>query len=175
MWIFLLGDMMVFALLFGVYLDNHQRQLALFDRSQLRLDPTYGAVNTLLLLTASLFVARAVAVMRRGTPSAGTREIWCALTCGLGFGVVKSVEWGEKLSAGLHPSTNHFFMFYFVLTGLHFFHYVIGMGMLLFIRRLSRRSELSARQVVYLEGAACFWHMVDLLWLVLFPLLYLVR
>jgi nitric oxide reductase NorE protein len=173
MWVFLLGDMMVFALLFGIYLDNHQRQLALFDRSQLRLDPAYGAVNTLLLLTASLFVVKGVGVMRGGGEA--TLYVLAALSCGLGFGVVKSVEWGEKLSAGLHPSTNHFFMYYFVLTGLHFFHYLIGMGLLVFILRLSRRRELSVRQVVYLEGAACFWHMVDLLWLVLFPLLYLVR
>lgn len=88
---------------------------------------------------------------------------------------MKLLEWGDKLSAGITPATNDFFMFFFTLTGLHFLHLLIGMVVLGFLVRASRRPLPTPRQLAYVEGGACFWHMVDLLWIVLFPLLYLVR
>lgn len=174
-WVFLFGDMAVFTILFGVYLYYRGQQPATFDESQLRLNQTFGAVNTLVLLTSSLFVVTAVRAVRRHANVLATRLTYAAMACGVIFIVNKAIEYGEKISQGIVPATNQFFMYFYVMTGLHLGHVVIGLALLGFVARLARQPAPSARQLGYLEGAGCFWHMVDLLWVVIFPLLYLVK
>jgi len=177
--VFILGDMTVFAVFFATYLYYRGEQRSLFAESQRTLVQGYGVTNTLLLLTSSLCVALGMRAVRRrlaGAPTrAAPRLFGGALACGLGFSVLKFVEYGGKLAAGITPATNNFFMYYFILTGLHFFHLILGMGVLLYLIRAGRQATLSTRQFAFVEGGACFWHMVDLLWIVLFPLLYLVK
>ncbi|HZZ48050.1 MAG TPA: cytochrome c oxidase subunit 3 [Pseudonocardia sp.] len=105
------------------------------------------------------------------------------------FCVLKAFEWQRELAAGNTPSTNTFFMYYYVLTGLHLFHVVIGMTVLGYAIHTARTFgtddnfpvelrptlALENQNLVYIEGGACFWHMVDLIWIVLFPLLYLIK
>jgi nitric oxide reductase NorE protein len=174
-WVFILGDMTVFALLFGVFVYYRGKQPALFNHSQADLHRTFGAINTLLLLTSSLMVITAVrairAKMRRLAPAA----ISVALICGAGFLVNKVLEWSDLLSHGHKPGPNTFFMYFFVLTGIHAFHLIIGMGVLITLFVLSRKETLTKGQFAFVEGGACFWHMVDLLWIVLFALLYLMH
>ena len=172
-WVLILGDMTVFGLLFAVYLSYRADEAQLFRSSQEMLTVSYGLVNTLLLLTSSLFVVTAVRAVRDRVPGVAPPLFAGALVCGSGFALSKFLEYQDKLGAGLKPATNDFFMFYYVLTGIHFFHLILGMGVLVSLWAMSRRADLSDRQLGYLEGGACFWHMVDLLWIVLFPLLYL--
>jgi nitric oxide reductase NorE protein len=174
-WVFLFGDMTVFALLFGVYLYYRGAQPALFDASQMRLNQTFGVVNTLVLLTSSLCVVTAVRAVRRGAHLLARRLTYWAMACGVVFVINKAIEYGQKISNDLVPATNQFFMYFYVMTGLHLLHVVIGMALLWFIVKLTHRPSLREREQGYLEGAACFWHMVDLLWIVIFPLLYLVK
>jgi nitric oxide reductase NorE protein len=178
-WVFILGDMTVFAVFFATYLYYRGQQRELFEASQRELVQVYGVINTLLLLTSSLCVALGMRAVRRRLAGAATlaapRLFGGALACGLGFSVMKFVEYGGKLAAGITPATNNFFMYYFILTGLHFFHLILGMAVLLYLIRSARRPTLDARQFAFVEGGACFWHMVDLVWIVLFPLLYLVK
>jgi nitric oxide reductase NorE protein len=180
-WIFIFGDMTVFALLFGVYLSARAADPALFNASQEHLSQSWGAVNTLLLLTSSLFVVTAIRALRLGIPHIAPKLIAGAFACGVGFAIVKYFEWGHHLSDGFKPATNDFWMYYYVLTGLHFFHLLIGMVLLVFIYTQARKVAdapnqlIEPRRFAFVEGAGCFWHMVDLLWIVLFPLLYLVH
>lgn len=174
-WIFILGDMMVFALLFGVYLHYRAEDPDLFRASQQALDQTFGAVNTLLLLASSLFVVTAVRAIRHHTPKVAPWLFAAAFACGLGFIFNKYLEYSDKLSHGIKPVTNDFWMYFYVLTGLHLFHLLLGMAVLVFCFVQARRPALSARRFSFVEGGACFWHMVDLLWIVIFPLLYLAR
>ncbi|MEE6176093.1 cytochrome c oxidase subunit 3 [Mycobacterium sp. 050134] len=174
-WVLIFGDMTVFAILFGVYLYYRGAQPSVFAGSQLLLNRTFGAVNTLVLLTSSLLVVTAVRAVRRNAYELARRLIYGALACGGIFIVDKALEYGQKIAHGLVPASNQFFMYFYVMTGLHLFHVVIGMALLMFIARLTRRTALTARDLGYLESAACFWHMVDLLWIVIFPLLYLVK
>lgn len=174
-WVLIFGDMTVFALLFGVYLYYRSSQADVFNHSQLRLNQTFGAVNTLVLLTSSLLVVTAVRAVRSNAHALARRLIYGAMACGTTFVINKALEYGQKISHGLVPATNQFFMYFYGMTGLHLLHVMIGMGLLLFIARLTRRPALTARELGYLEGAACFWHMVDLLWIIIFPLLYLVK
>jgi nitric oxide reductase NorE protein len=171
-WIFILGDMTIFGLLFGVYLDGRAADPGLFERSQQVLNRNFGVINTLLLLTSSLLVVVGVRAVRAGAPAIASRVFAGAIVCGLGFTLTKYLEWGHHLRHGHTPATNDFWMYYYVLTGLHFMHLVIGMGLLTALMRHCRRAVQTGRFGL-IEGGACFWHMVDLLWIVLFPLLYL--
>ena len=87
---------------------------------------------------------------------------------------LKVVEYVSLAVAGHGPGANHFFLYYVILTGLHLFHVCLGLGALGFVLTQTRRSELSPTRTALVEGAACFWHLVDLLWIFLFALLYLV-
>jgi nitric oxide reductase NorE protein len=186
-WIFILGDMGIFAVLFGTFLVYRSKDVALFDSSQLHLNTTFGLINTVLLLASSMLVVLAVSAVRRGTPRPAPLLIAGAIGCGLGFSVLKVVEYVAKIHAGITPQTNTFYMFYFLLTGLHWFHLILGLAVLTYLffsARTSRRDYLvvsqsrrrhDARQLAWFEGGGCFWHMVDLLWIVLFPLIYLLN
>jgi nitric oxide reductase NorE protein len=174
-WIVILGDMAAFAILFGVFLHDRGQDPELFRSSQDALRPVYGVINTLILLTASLCVVTAIRAMRGEIAANATRLLGLAIASGLAFCVMKAVEYGEKLASGIVPTTNAFWMYYYASTGLHLFHVVLGLGALAFCYAQSRRDVRSDSQFRLVEGGACFWHMVDLLWIVLFPLLYLVR
>jgi len=174
-WIFILGDMCVFAVFFTVYLHSRGKESALFRTSQETLDRNLGALNTVLLLISSLFVVLAVRAFRSSQRRLAPPLFVAAFACGIGFSVVKGFEYHEKIAAGISPNTNAFYMYYFVLTGLHLFHLIVGLIVLSILFRFSRKPELTKSQYAFFEGGACFWHMVDLLWLVLFPLIFLVR
>lgn len=173
-WVFVLGDMAVFALFFGTILVMRGEQSAMFGHSQHALHPVLGTVNTLLLLTGSLLVARGLNGMRSGRTRA-SRLFAGGFLCALAFAAVKSWEYALLVGEGYTGGTNDFFMYYFVFTGIHLAHLVIGAVILLVLAVQSRRPRLHPRQIRAAECGACYWHMVDLLWLVLFPLLYLVR
>jgi nitric oxide reductase NorE protein len=174
-WIFILGDMTVFALLFGVFIDARSKDPILFNHSQAVLNQNYGAINTLLLLSSSMMVITGIRAIRHNIRGLAPAMFLGAIGCGLGFSFMKYLEWSEKFSHGIKPATNDFWMYYFILTGLHFFHLILGMVVLTYLFVQSRKPTLTVRQFAFVEGGACFWHMVDLLWIVLFPLLYLVK
>jgi nitric oxide reductase NorE protein len=176
-WVVVLGDMLVFALLFVVELVSRAHDPGAAAASQARLDPGLGAVNTLLLLVSSLLVVGAVRALR--TTGAARRLapplLVAAMGCGVAFSAIKIVEYSGEVASGATPMTNDFFLYYFLLTGFHWFHLLLGLGVLAVLTIAARRPSLSARGMGYVEGGACFWHMVDLLWIVLYPLLYLAR
>ena len=176
LWVLLFGDMLVFTVFFGVYLTKRGQHRELFAQSQDALNRNLGAINTLVLLTSSLLVVFAVHAQRsdRLRPLA-SRLMLGAFGVGSLFVVIKAIEYHEKVSAGITPGTDEFFMYYFVLTGLHLAHVVIGLIVLLALSRLARNPEPSKSHFAFVEGGGCFWHMVDLLWIIIFPLLFLVR
>jgi nitric oxide reductase NorE protein len=174
-WVFILGDMMMFALLFTVFIYYRSQDVGLFAESQLTLNQTFGAFNTLLLLSSSWFVALGINAARKGLGKISARHFASTLCCALAFVVVKVFEYGEKLRAGVNITTNDFYMYYFMLTGIHLIHVVIGLGVLTFLWHTARSAELNEKNINVLESGASFWHMVDILWIVLFALFYLLR
>ena len=174
-WVFILGDLAAFALLFGVWMYYRGKEPVLFADSQLEVHRSFGAINTLLLLTSSLFVITAVRAVRAQMRRVAQAAIGFALVCGVGFLLDKVLEWTDLVANGHGPTANNYFLYFFVLTGLHAFHVLIGMGILTALLRLSRKPSLSKGQFAFVEGGACFWHMVDLIWVVLFALLYLMH
>ena len=183
-WVFILGDMVIFGLFFIVFVYNRGLNSDVYLQSQATLNQNYGAINTLFLLASSWFVAMAVDDMRSKVVRLAPLFFTLAMLCGLGFGVVKVVEYREKISAGITLTTNDFYMYYYIFTGLHFLHVLIGMGVLVFLwfkaraavrRNVAKSTAVKENEMMLIESGASYWHMVDLLWIVLFPLLYLMK
>ena len=148
---------------------------ALYEKSRQALDPAIGLLNTLILLTSGWLMVQAVAAGRDGDRPRVLRFLALTVLVGCGFALTKVLEYATKIRAGISMLTNEFFMYYFILTGIHFLHFVIGIIVLVVCLMKARREPLDARFTVWFESAGSYWHMVDLLWIVLFPLLYLLR
>ena len=174
-WFFIVADMSLFAVFFLLFMTERYKAPALFESSRQQLDVLLGALNTLILLTSSWLVALAVHHARAGRRAAVMRFLGLGMTVGAGFAVTKVYEYWHKIEAGITLLSNDFFMFYYALTGLHFLHFLIGMVVLAVCVAKTRRDALDGRYLVWIESSGCYWHMVDLLWLVLFPMIYLLR
>ena len=173
MWFFVIGDLLIFGVYFVGYMYFRGQNQELFLQSQSRLNLHIGAVNTVMLLTSSLFVALGAEAARAGSRADTLRRFWAALVFGAAFPVLKMFEWIPEISQGLTPGTNLFFMFYYVMAGMHLCHAALGLVIMCFI---IRHLKTAARpRISLVETGATYWHMVDVLWLVLFALLYLMR
>jgi nitric oxide reductase NorE protein len=172
-WVLIIGDLMIFTLFFLTFIYYRHAEPALFAASQAKVNVHFGLTNTILLLTSSLLVASGVQGVRAGRPGAWGFFIGGGV-CGLGFVVIKAFEYGQKISAGINLNSNDFFMLYFVFTGIHLVHVLLGIGVLTLLTVTARRPG-AAGKMVLIESGAVFWHLVDLLWLVLFALFYLMR
>lgn len=173
-WVFLFGDMLVFGVFFVTFMVERAKAPELFDVARATLHIGVGVTNTLVLLTSSLCVVVALGAIRAGAKSIATNAVGVAIASGLLFVGLKVFEYVALATSGHGPGANDFFLYYFILTGLHLFHVCIGIGVLAFLLTQTRRSELSTTRMAAVEGGACFWHLVDLLWIFLFALLYLV-
>lgn len=173
MWFFILGDLLIFGVYFVCYMAYRGQDPSLFLQSQQRLDQGIGITNTVVLLTSSLFVALGTEAARARNSAHAIRLIGIAFALGAAFPLLKMLEWIPKLHAGITPGENLFFMFYYLMTGLHLIHVLLGLVILGFVLRDLRRA--AAPNMKFVETGATYWHMVDLLWLLLFALFYLLR
>lgn len=175
LWVFIGMDMMFFFIMFMLFMTGRRDAPELFEAGRLTLDPDFGGINTLILLTSSWFFVLALNAARRDRLQDVPRWLIASFLGGVAFGISKAFEYGAKFAAGLTPATNDFYMYYFVLTGFHMLHVAGGCIMLLVFWRMARRRAFGPGRTTVIECGGIYWHMVDLLWIVLFPLLYLLR
>jgi nitric oxide reductase NorE protein len=174
-WVFISGDLIVFSLFFIIFVYYRARDLDVFVSSAGQLNQFFGLANTMLMLTSSLAVALGIEAARRPDKAHRTRPLLLiAAGCGIGFVIVKIFEWGDKIRHGISLTTNDFFMYYFMFTGIHLFHVFIALGVVTLMIARVRRSDQVAQSLMLLEAGGIFWHLVDLLWVVLFALFYLI-
>ncbi|MFA4917272.1 MAG: cytochrome c oxidase subunit 3 [Syntrophales bacterium] len=173
-WIFVSIDMAIFLLFFIVFLSERNNNVSLFISSQEHLNITIGFINTVFLITSSWLVASAIQSIRRNAPHKSILLLNLALLFGFLFVFFKLYEYTEKFNAGISIIGNYFYLFYFLLTFIHFAH-VIGGIVALFIVRRNLVTSFDEKVLPVAEVVGVYWHMVDLLWIVLFPLLYLLR
>lgn len=174
-WIFILAELSVFAVFFAAYAFARMKNVELFDQYQVTLDRNSALINTLALITSSYFVVRGVAAIRDDNVRACSNWLWAAVGMGVLFLVVKGAEYSHHFGAGISLSTNTFYMFYLSLTFFHFMHVILGMVILAAVAIKARGGGYSADEHTGVETGASYWHMVDLVWLILFPLVYVMR
>lgn len=172
MWVFVLGDLIIFGAYFIIFMVYRTQERGLFLASQQHLSLNIGVANTLVLIGSSWFVARGVQASRGGDHARAVRLTACGGACGVLFMCIKAYEWSVKISQGLTLPHNDFFMFYYMLTGVHLFHVALGL-LILGVVIVNLRSP--QRRPSMAEAGATYWHMVDLLWIVIFALLYVMR
>jgi nitric oxide reductase NorE protein len=174
-WILIFGEMSFFSSLFAAFLYYRGREVSGFTASQAHLSKAIGLLNTLLLLTSSLFVALAIRATRRLRTVAAPRLFIAGLSCAGGFILLKVIEYHTLFAHGIDVNSNTFFSFYFGLTALHLGHVLIGSGVLLALALATRTASTEPKRFALIESGGCFWHMVDALWVIIFALLYLVE
>lgn len=174
-WVFVLGDMTIFGLMFLTFMWGGRQDPELFAAGTVSLLQPLGFANTLVLLLSSWLVVLAVHAHRRDLHAVAARELAAALVCAILFCAVKAFEYRYEIQSGHRPSSDLYFTYYFVLTGMHLLHVLVGSALLVgwFAKASAGRPWASARR--YAECSAVYWHMVDLLWVVIFTLLYVVH
>lgn len=173
-WAFLATELLLFGALFTAYAQFRITHAELFHQEHLKLNRVLGALNTLVLLTSSLTIAVGIAAIRRGLQK--LLKICLSLTLALacGFLFIKYLEWSHDFHQGWFPRTNLFFGLYFMMTGLHGLHVLAGMGVMIWLLVKAQRGAFSAEYNTPVEITGLYWHFVDLVWIYLFPLLYLI-
>lgn len=174
-WIFILAELSVFAVFFSAYAFTRMDNVALFNEYQQHLDTQAALINTLALITSSYFVVRGVSAIKEGYNLLCMRWLLAAIAMGAVFVAVKVVEYSHHIGEGVNLSTNTFYMFYLSLTFFHFMHVLMGMVILGAVALKAKRGGYSAQEHTGVETGASYWHMVDLVWLILFPLVYVMR
>lgn len=175
-WIFIFLDMLIFMEMFCLFGWYRSQNRELFEVSQHAVKPAYGLLYTVLLLSSSWCVVMAVGAARKGLIDLASKLVLWAFAFGAAFAAIKVIEYSDKISTGITPVTNDFFMFYFVMTFAHLLHATVGLGVLWYVRNQIKAlasPSSSPGRLRMIESGAVYWHMIDLLWIVLFALFYL--
>ena len=173
MWVMVLGDLIIFGAYFIIFMVFRARNPQEFLASEQHLNINIGVLNTLVLLASSWFIARSVQAARADDHAQALSLTYFGGLCGVGFIAIKAYEWSAKITQGYTISSNDFFMFYYMLTGVHLFH--VSLGLLILGITVRELRNPRRRRPFMVEAGATYWHMVDLLWIVIFALVYVMR
>ncbi|MGA9752364.1 MAG: cytochrome c oxidase subunit 3 family protein [Acidobacteriota bacterium] len=182
MWLFLFSECMLFGglfVLYAMYRADHPRA---FSAGGGHMDAFLGVANTLVLLTGSFAVASSITALQRGRRKLAMGLVGTTILTGVAFMIVKAVEWSGHIRQGYFPHSHLlqgkpgeqlFFSLYYVMTGLHGLHVIAGIAVLTAALILMARGKVTQEHFVFLENAALYWHLVDIIWIFLLPLFYL--
>jgi len=171
MWILIFLELVTFGIALIALVVNSKEDPQLFHQSRLALNTTFGALNTVFLLTSGFFMATTVHQLKQSNNQKASLYLNLTMLGGLLFLLLKSLEYYLKINEGYTLGYNSFFTFYWLLTGFHVIHVLVGLVILLFMQNGIKKSSAKLEDV---EASAAFWHMCDLIWLLLFPVLYLI-
>jgi len=187
MWLFLGTEVLLFAGLFLGYTVYRHFYHETFHHCSRALDITLGTTNTLVLITSSLSVALAYWAVKVGKKQLAIGMLVFTIVCACGFLFIKYLEYSHKFHVGelpgkwfraeelmKYPGANLYFTVYFLATGLHAFHVIVGMSVLIWVMKGIIKGKYNPNYYVPVELGALYWHLVDLVWIFLFPLLYLI-
>ncbi|MGV8073143.1 MAG: cytochrome c oxidase subunit 3 [Syntrophobacteraceae bacterium] len=174
-WTSITAEFIIFGLLFLVFVTERLADPALYEESRQHLNHYFGFANTLILLTSSWFMVLAVEAAREGKCNRIKRNLILAMLIGSIFAVLRVTEYTLKIQSGITMLTNSFFMYYYCLTLIHFLDFIVGMGVLAGCLVKAYRQPIDEKYVTRIESSGCYWHMVGVFWIILFPMLYLLR
>jgi cytochrome c oxidase subunit 3 len=184
MWLFLLTEMLLFGALFLLYSVYRSENAGSFHEAAAELNMAVGAANTLILLTSSLTMALSIAAIRSGERGRSSLFLVLTILLAAAFLVNKYFEWGAKIHHGIYPGSPEldarekgqilFYGLYYVMTGLHGLHVVVGIVLLSVMLVMVHRGNITRTDYSKLENSGLYWHLVDIVWIYLFPLYYLI-
>ncbi len=184
MWLFLFTELLLFGGLFLVYSIYRYMNQEAFMAAGAHLDVFIGTLNTVVLITSSLTVALSISAIQNGNKKLALNLLYFTIACALFFLVNKYFEWSAKIGHDLYPGSELFktlppgeglfYLLYYFSTGLHAFHVIVGGILLAVVARAIKKGEVTKDRFVFLENAGLYWHLVDLIWIFLFPLYYLI-
>jgi len=184
MWLFILSELLLFGGMFILYSAYRYKNPVDFHHASMELEVVLGTLNTIILLTSSLTVAASIAAIQRGQRKLSMVLLMATLALGLLFLVDKGFEWGTKIEHGIYPNSPTllartkgevlFFGLYYVMTGLHGLHVLVGVGVLSVMLILIAKDEINPMHFTPLENSGLYWHLVDIIWIFLYPLFYLI-
>jgi len=184
MWIFLLSEVLLFGGLFVLYAAYRFKFRSDFHLAAMELDKILGTLNTLILLTSSLTMALSISSIRKSRRASSLSYLAVTILLGLLFLANKYVEWSTKVGHGLYPNSPTllersngeilFFGLYYAMTGLHGLHVMVGIGLLAVMFFFLLRGRIQSNDFILLENSGLYWHLVDIIWIFLFPLFYLI-
>lgn len=185
-WLFLTSEILMFGGLFVGYIIYSHLYPEVFAEGSKHLNWKLGALNTIVLLFSSLTMVLGVHYSQEGNRKKAVTMLATTIACGAIFMIVKYFEYTHKIHEGLLPGTWYsadkhgisniglYYSFYFMMTGLHGIHVLAGMLLILWVLLRANKGEFGPKYFTPVEGVGLFWHLVDLIWIFLFPLLYLV-
>lgn len=174
MWFFILAELLVFAIFFIGFSVAEQLNADMFIAGKQQLHPEAGLANTIALITSSFIVAISLPMMHRGQGKKAAFTLVVAQLVAVIYLVIKLWEYQALFNVDIDIETNTFFTLYFLITFFHFMHVLLGMVILTFIAIKAAKGEYQSDNMSGYESGACYWHMVDLLWIILFPLIYVI-
>jgi len=174
MWFFILAELTVFAILFIGFAVSEQLNSVMFIEGKAKLHQISGLINTLTLITSSFFVALALNAMHKGEGKKSAKLLVIAKLIACVYIAVKIWEYMSLFDQNIDIETNTFFTLYFMITFFHLMHVLLGMVILIFITAKAAKNEYNASNISGFESGASYWHMVDMLWIILFPLIYVI-
>lgn len=186
MWLFIFTELLLFGGLFIVYSVYRYMNPDAFHLAAEELNTTIGAINTVILLVSSMTIAMATSALQKGEKNVANLLVGLTFLIGLAFLVNKYFEWGIKFEHGIWPGSEQminqmsqgeilFFGLYFVMTGLHALHIIIGLVIMGYAISGIHKGKVNAARPSLLDNAGLYWHLVDLIWIFLFPLFYLIH
>lgn len=184
MWLFIFTELLLFGGLFIVYSVYRFEYSTAFHLASQELDVTIGAINTIILLTSSMTVAMAISAIQMGKTKLSLTLLSITVILAIIFMINKYFEWGAKIEHHLYPGSETlaefgkgdilFFGLYFFMTGLHALHIIIGVVFIAIVMMKIRKGAINSDNYSLLENSGLYWHLVDLIWIFLFPLFYLI-
>jgi len=184
MWLFLFTEMLLFGGLFVVYSVYRYRNSTAFHLAAQELSVLVGTINTIILLISSSTIAMSITAIQKKNKKLALLLLFATLLLGLVFLINKYFEWGHHIKDQIYPGSTVlalrgqgdvlFYGLYFFMTGLHALHIIIGMAFIGVIAGLIFRDKIDSENFVLLENSGLYWHLVDLIWIFLFPLFYLI-
>jgi cytochrome c oxidase subunit III len=184
MWLFLFTEMLLFAGLFVVYTVYRYRNATAFHLAANELSVAVGTVNTILLLISSATIAMSITAIQKKSKKLAIALLFITLALGFVFLVNKYFEWGHHIKDNIYPGSSElalrgqgdvlFYGLYFFMTGLHALHIIVGMIFIAVVARLIMKDKIDSGNFALLENSGLYWHLVDLIWIFLFPLFYLI-
>jgi cytochrome c oxidase subunit III len=185
MWLFIFTELLLFGMLFIIYAVYRYQNPVAFKLAGEELNIALGTFNTIILLISSATVAMSITAIQRGKKILALTLLSVTVVIAVMFLINKYFEWGDKLEYGFFPQapellelgygTVLFFGLYWVMTGIHALHIIIGIGLFAYVMHQLNKDKINSTDYVWLENTGLYWHLVDLIWIFLFPLFYLIH